>query len=155
MSLDITLTDRKTGEEIASMNWLRNPYGLCNWAEANYRYATKQPDPKKDLHYVINHWNYEKSSRVNRALFKQIVDEYWRVIKGLEKGYFFFDVWGYIQFIQPNLDLIPQEESLFGTQRIVGAERLDHEIGIPMEYFADRAFHLGKSGLDEWKAWFQ
>jgi hypothetical protein len=36
MSLDISLTNRDTGEEAVSMNWLRNPYGLSGRAEANW-----------------------------------------------------------------------------------------------------------------------
>ncbi len=50
MSLDISVTSKHTGESM-DMNWLRNPFGLCPWAEANYIYVTKSiPFPDNVFH---------------------------------------------------------------------------------------------------------
>jgi hypothetical protein len=148
MSLDISITHKKSGDSM-DMNWLRNPFGLCNWAEANVH-----PKTKKDLWYVINHWNYEKSRRINRKLFKEVVDAYWAEIQKLEKGYFYFDLGSYMSFVQPHLSELPVER-LFDQDRIKGGVFADDgRYGIPMEYFNKPAFHLSDATLDRYKEWF-
>ena len=96
MSLDIQLTDRKTRQTVAEMNWLRNPMGLERWAEANVGHLVNIPKGKT-LWYVCNHWNYKKSSRVNRGLFKRVVDEYWKHIEHLERGAIVFSFPSFVQ----------------------------------------------------------
>lgn len=163
MSLDIHLYPKNGNieTEVASMNWLRNPYGLCNWAEDNVEAAGVKFDTK--LWYVVNHWNYKKSPKVNRALFKSVVDGYWRVIQKLDKGYFFFNVYSYIQFVESHRDLLPKEYiKIINEERIKGlCHALPDKIGIPIEYFTLECFNLGfnhgdkfEAPLDKYKAWF-
>lgn len=66
MSLNISLIDKKANIIISEMNWLRNPFGLCDWAEANV--GDKIKIGKKDLWYVCNHWNYKKSSKIKNEI---------------------------------------------------------------------------------------
>lgn len=131
------------------MNWLRNPFGLCNWAEANYNYVTKQEPPEEQrLWYVINHWNYSKSVDVDRKLFLDVVKRYGEVILSLTKGYYWFDVSGYIQFVEPHLSVIPRHDPLAGlgigdgSLRIVDSVYHDRQIGIPVDYFNHACFGL-------------
>jgi hypothetical protein len=165
MSLDISVYNPET-EQTIEMNWLRNPYGLCNWAESNYLYAKKR-EPKKTLWYVINHWNYAKAPRVNRKLFLEAVMLYGSEIMALQKGYFWFDISSYIQFVQPYLHVFPQHDPLAkwgigdGSLRIDGTVYHDKEIGIPMDYFANPCFHLSDKyrpnahALARYQKWYQ
>ena len=168
MGLDITLSERDsdgTEIEIASMNWLRNPFGLRDWAEDNYQIAmdlTDRPSDTPDLWYVVNNWNYEKSANVDRALFKAIVDEYWVVLKDLKEGYFVFTLSGYINIIEPNRSSLPSENIIAGDSRFgkkivgakyVGAER--EKIAIPQRLFASPVWHLGRYDLGSYLAWYR
>ena len=142
------------------MNWLRNPYGLCNWAEDNFSYAlANNPHlagkPKKPLWYVVNHWNYEKSRRVNRPLFKSVVDDYAAVILGLPQAYFFFDVASFMSFVLPNMDALPTKQTFGSSIRIEGNVFHEQKVGIPMEYFSKPQFHLGHASLEAYKDWFR
>jgi len=139
MSLDISVYNPET-EQTIEMNWLRNPYGLCSWAESNYLYAKKR-EPKKTLWYVINHWNYAKSPKVNRKLFLAVVMLYGSEIMALEKGYFWFDVGSFMSFVLPHLDMMPTE-NFMGQIRIEDNVFHDRQIGIPMDYFANPCFGL-------------
>jgi hypothetical protein len=165
MSLDISLIERKTGDGVASMNWLRNPYGLCQWSEDNYALA-KSLDPttiklKEGLWYPINHWNYEKGSRVNRKLFKQTVDRYGEAIMALEEGFFCFDASELMHFVVPHLPSLPYKDSPWGfsNKHIEGAKRYDQKLAIPMEYFKARCFNLSiphdLTVLGHYKSWYQ
>lgn len=155
MSLNITLTNNKQKEELASINWLRNPFGLCNWAEDN----VKPTDLKeKDLYYVVNHWNYEKSDQINRALFKKVVYDYWYEIRKLERGYFFFTLQTYIQFVEPNLSALPKVNIHFlnNVNRIKDSYYTDdNRIAVPQEYFNNPIFNLSGSTLEHYKNWFK
>lgn len=169
MSLDISLHEKRLtpptefdtlGAEVVSMNWLRNPYGLCNWAEDNFEALGMKVAKNESLWYVINHWNYEKAPKVNRVLFKSVVDQYWRVIQKIDKGYFFFDINAYMQFVEPHVDLLPKERiEILHENRIKGLNHeLKHHVGIPMEYFNLECFNLGiekfKTPLEHYKNWF-
>lgn len=145
MSLDISLV--KHNETVVRMNWLRNPFGLCEWAEKNAAYVEFKIG-KKDLWYVCNNWNYENSNKVNRTLFKKVVDKYWPIIKGLKRGYFFFGLPSYLQFIQPHL-------KEFSGEGIDGIRYDEHKnLVIPQEYFNKECFHLRDSSLERYKKWF-
>ena len=162
MSLDIALyTDDPELPEV-EMNWLRNPFGLRDWAEDNYRIATGAGEREIDLYHVINHWNYDRAEQVDRPLFKRVVDEYGAVLSGLDRGYFVFDLSGYIQFVEPHLSLINREYIIpsapeIGT-RIAGSKYVGKgacsRLAIPQEHFAPRAFNLGRCTLDRYKEWF-
>ena len=162
MSLDISLLKKPEGEikegqqleEIASMNWLRNPFGLCNWAEDNFKAVGAKTDT--ELWYVINHWNYKDSPNVDKKLFKSVVDSYWKVLQKIDKGYFFFDVYCYIQFIEPHRDKFPDEFiAAMDSKKIAGLNhKLESKIGIPMEHFIPEIIDLGGMDLEKYKNWF-
>ena len=149
MSLDLSVTvDGETRE----MNWLRNPFGLCDWAEDNVKPGTRQ-----SLYYVCNHWSYNKSQRVNKKLFLDVVLAYSEAIKVLEKGYFVFDLPSYRQFVEPNIKHLPTDTMVFTTaRRIVGSKYDDKlRLMIPMEYFSHSVFNIRWCKLADYQAWFQ
>ena len=160
MSLDISLYDKKTGEEVLEMNWLRNPFGLCDWAEDSVKEIV---DSSKSLWYVCNHWNYNKSKFVKRALFQEVVEKYWEEIKKIEEGYFYFNAHAYDQFIGPKYDFFPKEDSIIGETRIKGVNRMgESKVGIPMQHFNhDGIIDLGiglrgtQDVLEHYKKWFK
>ncbi len=151
LGLDISVTTPE-GEEV-ELNWLRNPFGLCNWAEDNVH-----PKVKRGLWYVCNHWSYKKSSRVNRPLFKGGVLAYWREIKELKQGYFVFDLPSYRQFIEPNISHLPTEppNPFSSVCRIKGSKYTDDKrLMVPMEHFDSLAFHLSVPRLGSYQDWFK
>lgn len=90
MSLDIDLY--RGEEEVAQMNWLRNPFGLCNWAEDNTAHVGyTPPQSNRRLWYVCNNWAYDESKNIDRKLFQEVVLNYKKVIDELKIGYFFFN----------------------------------------------------------------
>ncbi len=155
MSLDITLTNRKTNEEVASMNWLRNPYGLCRWAEDNIDIIEGASSDVVNLHFVCNNWAYSKGKDIDRKLFKQVIDTYWEKIQKLERGYYAFDLASYMSFVQPRFELFPHTV-IFGQLSIEEAKFLpDRRLAIPMEYFNKPIFNLGHCSLENYKNWFK
>lgn len=139
-------------EEVASMNWLRNPFGLCNWAEDNFEAVGAKTDTK--LSFVINNWSYETSNDINRELFKSVVDGYWKVLQKIDKGYFFFDIYSYLQFIEPNRKKLPTEhDNILGIDLITGMNWKLSKVGIPMEHFTKKIIDIDNS-LDHYKDWF-
>ena len=154
MSLKISVRNPETDETI-DMNWLRNQYGLCNWAEDTYAYTTKQTVPENQtLWYAINHWNYAKSPEVDRQVFLDTVNKYGRVLLTLDKAYYWFDVSAYIQFVQPQYEVFPKHRLFTGDERIEGTVTYDRKLGIPMEHFNHRCFYLGDATLDRYKEWY-
>jgi len=159
MSLDISLTKRDGGE-VMEMNWLRNPFGLCQWAEDNARHMGLEP--RKSLWYVINHWSYDKSRRVNRPLFRDVVYEYANKLIELSNGYYFFDLPSYRQFIEPHIDFLPIDGNRggFGIKWIEGSKYdvLGSKVGrlmVPIEHFAKhQCFHLPDVSLGYYKKWY-
>jgi len=146
MSLDIALYN-SADEEVAAMNWLRNPFGLCQWAEDNVG------DGEQSLYFVCNAWTYDEAVNVNRVFFKRVVDAYWERIQVLERGYYCFNLSAYIQFVEGNAFGFPRTK----WRSIVDAEYAKDGtyIKIPMEYFVDPVFHLaGYNTLDHYKEWF-
>ena len=144
MSLDISVMSKHTGESM-DMNWLRNPFGLCPWAEANYNYATeRQPPEEQSLWYVINHWNYDTSDQVDKPLFLEVVKRYGVVLHQLERGYFFFTETGLEQFVWPCVGVTSMVEIRRGQPPdIVTVGRGEEkEYGLPMEKFGDPCYHL-------------
>jgi hypothetical protein len=151
MSLDISIS--RNGETLAEINWLRNPFGLCQWAEDNTRLSNGvQPD----LRYVCNHRAFGNSGQIDRALFLRVVYDYWERIQFLKQGYFYFDLPSYRQFIEPHVHLLPQGNTFIGTKFIVGSSYDDsNRLRIPMEHFSHDAFALGdKNTLQAYKNWF-
>lgn len=154
MSLDISLIDENE-EDVIEMNWLRNPYGLCNWAEDNVIEAGYNPDKEESLWYVINNWSYDDSPNVDRKLFLDVVMKYWEVVKNLEQGYYFFSLPGYRQFVEGKTHLMPQEKRSWGTPRIKGEKYAhDRRLMIPMENFKHSEFTLDDPCLKRNQEWF-
>lgn len=152
MGLNLYVTNKRTGTDL-EMTWLRNPYGLCPWAQANYRFVTGS-EPKKDLWYVLNHWNYSKGRHINKPLFLETVQTYAEVIRSLSLGYFWFDVSSFLTFVLPHWSLFPRETSL--SDRVAGGKFHGQEYGIPMDYFGHPSFDLGKKyRLLDYQAWFE
>ncbi len=144
MSLDISVTNKRTDESM-DMNWLRNPFGLCNWAEANFNYATEsEPAYEQSLHYAINHWNYDKADQVDKPFFLEVVKRYGIVLHQLERGYFFFTEKGLEQFVWPCVGITSMIEIRRGQPPdIVRVGRGEEkEYGLPMEKFGDPCYHL-------------
>lgn len=146
MSLDIYLYGPDS-EEIASMNWLRNSFGLCTWAEDNVGEGKDRA-----LWHVINDWSYAKSSEVDRPLFLKVVSEYSAAVMKLEQGYFLFDLPGYIQFVEPYKSHLPKERLFIGMEVIKGAKYVGHRMAIPMQHFGS-AFHLTDPSFERYKRW--
>jgi hypothetical protein len=147
MSLEIRLSDKKTDEEVMSLNWLRNPFGLERWAEANVCeiYVSKE---EERLRYVCNHWNYDKSKEIDKQLFEKVVDNYWAVIKNLEVGYFAFNLPEYRQFV----------EGMIGKNLKMKDYRYRNnptEIVINMELFKGEFVFTDSKGLEGYKGWFR
>ena len=150
MSLDLYLYDQD-GLMLATLNWIRCPFGLCNWAEDN------AGDGEQSLWYVCNAWAYDKGKDVDRVGFKRVVDAYWERIQQLERGYYWFDLPAYRDIVERNCGWIPYELGGGGASRYVD-ERYNEKrdkLGIPMEYFTAGVFHLaGQNTLKHYKEWF-
>lgn len=150
MSLSISLY--RDNKEIMAMNWLRNPFGLERWASDNVPLQLK-----KDLWYVCNHWNYEKSNRINRQLFLDVVMQYWAGIKKLKEGYFFFSLPSYRQFVEGKTQYLDTMIGwAFGGKRIKGEKYVENRLAIPMWQFNEQVVDLGgQYQLDDYKNWFK
>lgn len=154
MSLSISIRNPLTGDE-RSMNWLRNPFGLCQWAEDNYEYRTKQRPPEHEqLSHVCNAWSYSKCEQIHRPLFKRVVENYWEVLAGLECGYYFFNATMLIVHVVPNWHFLPLVSS-WSSIRPEGMVTFGDRVGIPVEHFAHSSFHLPNASLARCKAWYE
>lgn len=156
----MALNDRETGEEIISINWLRNPFGLCQWAEDN-------ADPKIDftLWFVCNEWSYDKSAKINRPMFKAVVDAYGEKVRSLNAGYFWFPVDRWPQTIeQMKSGALPSPRNSDGwilehPLKNPNCVLRDAKIGIPQEWFSCtyRPHPLRwawDASLDAYRTWF-
>lgn len=151
MSLNISLIGKETKEEVMSLNWLRNPFGLERWAESNVGDIVDivvgtymELHEEQTLHYVCNHWCYDESDNIDRGQFKWIVDKYWDKIQELEVGYFVFDLPEYRQFVEGKL-----KRELDHSVGDFEYRKDNTEIAIKMELFE------GTKSFDEYKQWFQ
>ena len=155
MGLDLSLYNRETGEEEYEINWSRNPYGLIRWAQDNVGDKVMVPGIRHDdpLWYVCNHWNYGKSYRVNRELFKRVIDAYWVEIQKLDSGRFYFSAGELWQFIISGG--VADVFHWHGWPE----HKEDGRIGLDMERFLDPRFHLSDTGkesmLNHYKYWFK
>lgn len=123
MSLNLYLYTET--EEVASLNWLRNPFGLCQWAEDNF-------GGEGMLYMVCNQWAYDNGANIDRTLFKSVVDNYWHQISESTTSYFWFNETQYNRFIKPHEKYFPG--GILG--RIIGSQVTpDNRVGIPLSYF--------------------
>lgn len=153
MGLDLTLYDR-SDNEVASLNWLRNPFGLARWAEDNTGLA-KVVD--KSLYYVCNEWSYDRGEEIDRVLFKTVVTFYWEKLVRLQQGYFVFTFQEYLQFVAPKYSMMPMERMRFGGDRHEGLEWRDDgsRLALPQDSFNPGLFHLRSCKLPSYKLWFK
>jgi signal peptidase I len=145
MSLEISLRDKETDEVVMSLNWLRNPFGLEQWAELNVG-ETGNSQKEERLWYVCNNWNYDRSKEIDKQLFKNVVDSYWVVLKNLGVGYFVFTLPEYRQFV----------EGLMGRNlemKDYHYQKNHTEIAINMECFKNDP-SLDTPSLEKYKEWF-
>ncbi len=77
------VTQEEITEEVMSMNWLRNPYGLIRWIYDN---------TGVDLYHVINDPSYDKSDSVDRDEFLRLATLANAEVQRLDRGYFIFDL---------------------------------------------------------------
>jgi hypothetical protein len=159
MSLDISVNNPVTGESM-ELNWLRNPFGLCAWAEDTLLYETKtEAAPEgQSLYYAINHWNYDKSSGVDKPLFRQVVQRYGEVILNVEKGYFWFPLDRFPDnlscHIAPGKNVNDLQSSLRDGNVVNGDfVRYQDKIGVPIEQCA-KFISLGHADLEYYKGWY-
>lgn len=155
MSLDIALYDSE-GNVITEMNWLRNPFGLCQWAEDNAHYLWQaEPATNDQLWFVCNTWNYAKSEEVDRAHFKSVVDRYWDTLKGLEVTYYFFNLPAYRQFVESKIDHLPTNQLAFTDTLSIEGSKYDkeHRLMIPVDLFKPSIFNLGNPSTEKQKQW--
>lgn len=90
MSYDITITC--PDGQLLEMNWLRNPFGLCNFLEDNVG------DGELSLWHVCNDNSYETSNTLDRLRFHQVVNAYSNRLNALKQAFFYFDGNAYRQF---------------------------------------------------------
>ena len=149
MSLDISLS--RDGHVFTDINWLRNPFGLCQWAEDNV--GTGHPT---SLYYVCNHWNYDDGPKIDRQLFTEVVHAHADEVNKLTKSYFYFTLSSYRSIIQPKYYHLPLEETFLGMKRVIGEKYApDGKLMIPVEHFAT-GWNMGPTcstqGYQEWFA---
>ena len=143
MSLEISLRKKGEGGVIMSLNWLRNPFGLEQWAESNTEIENTEIENTEHerLRYVCNHWNYDKAKEIDKKLFKEVVDKYWAIIREVEVGRFVFDLPEYRQFVEGPIG----KKLKYGDYKYRNGHT---EIAIKMELFKDVL------SLDGYKEWF-
>ena len=155
MSLDIDVANEETGE-MMDMNWLRNPFGLCNWAEDTYRYETKLDNvpEEQSLYYVINHWSYDNSDNVDKPLFLEVVQRYAEPILKVTKGYFWFP----LERFPDNLSyhVIPKKKGIDVKKGLKESDIVycNKKIGLPIEHCATFV-DLGHANLEYYKNWYR
>lgn len=162
MGLDIALyrgTDEES-EEIISLNWLRNPFGLCNWAEDNFEHVEKKAGNTWSgfsLWDVCNQWSYDKSTEINRKIFKLVVDQYASTLLPLNTSYFFFDLPGYRQFIQRKELRLPGHDNFIGDFYAIDNSFYDdrQRLAIPVDHFKHPSFNLGECSTVRYQEWFK
>lgn len=155
MSLDIWIRNEVTGQDL-DMNWLRNPFGLCNWAEDTYLYETKYESvpEEQSLYYVVNGWSYDESGKVDKPLFLEIVQRYGKVILNVNKGFF----WFHRDKFPDNLSYHVKPHHTMEISNLLGTSNVQHysdKIGLRMEDVT-KFVDLGhKNGLADYKIWYR
>lgn len=152
-------------DEIASMDWLRNPFGLCTFVEDNVG------DRVQSLWHVCNDHAYKVMGELDRRKFRRIVLAYWDRLRNLDKAYFYFDFHAYVQFtssysdamvIAPNrFSTDPQNAFAQGayTWRSSSSDDDPDRLGIRVERFQQYRYEHFSWGdtpvLDFYKDWFK
>lgn len=154
MSYDISLSrkakdscydpDAYALDDVHSMNWLRNPFGLCTFAEDNVG------DGSSALWHVCNDHAYDKVKDLDRAKFLMVVREYWERIRSMEKASFYFTPGSYDQFAKQYPKIMPPllhgdlEAAVAPLQILIPVEKFQHAPNFGwrnqsvLQYYKDR-----------------
>lgn len=161
MALDITVTNNSTGET-KHINWLRNSFGLCQWAEQNYLFALKLDGVpgNESLYYACNHWNYHTGHQIDKRFFLETVLRYGSILLNISSGYFFFTSSALDKTVMPNAHLLTHPLTIqpvaFWNDYGSANRSLIAYYGINQEAFVHDEFHLfGKHHLSSYKLWYQ
>ncbi len=152
MGYDITVSGAEGRG--GALNWSRNPFGLCNFAESNVG--------EKDgaLWHVCNDHAYDDVGRLDRAQFLKVVSFYWDRLRGLQDARFYFTFHGYVHFAPQHPDAMLLHGRGHGDCWSSGNDLL----AIPVERFkGEQNFAWSDHGLgpspgtvlDHYKEWFR
>lgn len=164
MGYDICISNDTTVKEL---NWLRNAFGLIQWAEdnvgnfINIAKFTEIPKNERPLYYVCNHWSYNTANQIDRALFKRVVLEYNQFVQLMSQGYFYFNS---IEQLHTYWNEFVSWNKIWNKKNIQSLDTalyfpntLGYNIQIPIAVFYsdddinDHYIH----NLDEYKQWFK
>jgi hypothetical protein len=142
MGLDLSLYDEKE-QEICSLNWLRNPFGLCECVEQNVEHEMRMQIAREtSLYYVCNHWNYNKSKHIDRNLFLTVVKNYDKIFQNIETLYFFFNFKDFLSFCSKHSQHFPRDQ-FDHIKGIIYHNNNNQVVGIPINHFRHPCWHLG------------
>lgn len=79
MSVDVYLIHRPTGKNLIELNWIRNPFGLARWLQANVPDAPDLPE------MIREHVQEGKHTRGDLA---HAATKVWRDVSALTEGHF-------------------------------------------------------------------
>lgn len=129
MSLDIHLSCKSCGNEIKSMNWLRNPFGLIYWIKDNTGI---------DLWHVINEHSYRNSHKVDREEFLKLAEAAYEAVSRLDKAHF---------------KVQAKDAGYFGLSLDLADRVEDGYAFFPLCDSVCQAAGLGHASLDSYKKW--
>lgn len=94
MSYKITVSRPSDDDVLLSLNWHRNPFGLCSFVEDN------AGDQIGSLHHICNDHAYDRVKNLDRKKFLRIIKEYGQRLRAVKQAYFFFNFRSYVQFVE-------------------------------------------------------
>lgn len=160
MGLHLAAITKKKRKEL---HWLRNPYGLGNWAESNYLFALQQNDPleeKEALSYLFDKKRQEVLPEDERKLFLDIAVKYGSVLLNLKQGYFFFTESMIEHVVLSNSNYLAFPATVQPSAQWVQYHQLQKRelvayYGITQESFLHSRFQLfDRASLRAYKLWY-
>lgn len=149
MGYDIHVT---AADRSLEMNWLRNPFGLCPFAEDNVG------DGSMSLWHVCNDNAYDTSNDLDRPRFLDVVTAYREKLQALELGYFHFEFSSYVQFASSYRAMILPWGVRADEPRGYRWDKEHKILGIDVERFIDEpnfGWSRQTSSVLQWyKDWF-
>jgi hypothetical protein len=167
MSLDIAVYRGECYDDadaiLAKMNWLRNPFGLCDWLEDNCP-DVNVPD-EFSLWAVVNRWAYSEAVEINdgpqavalRERAIETVEAYNAAAQALTQGYFYFTLSGYLHFVRHRDEILVNPGPRRLCEILVAHKYGSGRIGFDMDAVA-RIVELGHADggvLAGYQAWAQ
>lgn len=152
MSYKIAVSRPGDDDVLLSLNWHRNPFGLCSFMEDNIG------DRIRSLYHICNDYAYGKEKNLNRSKFLRIVNDYQTRLQPKKIAHFFFSFRSFVQFLEqfPKAMVLPvQEAGIMGDYRFewFGSSKL----AINVAQFQSYGKELGWDDmpvLDWYKQWF-